>query len=162
MSLSRSMPALVALGLSALASPALAEDGKTMPAGACQPNTESRGFNFFRGLGSISNLGDSQEAVLCPVVKDLSKIKRAAVMLIDRNPDLNADIFCTLFSLRSDGTIKSESSKRTNGSFTLALPLSFDAQGAAANGSYDLVCSLPRFHPTFGASTIYNYTVVEE
>lgn len=149
------MLAPVALALCVLAGPALAEDGKAMSGSACQPTSNARLGQLNRGGGSIFNFGSEIELIECPVVKDLNKIKRAQIVVIDRNPV--ADINCTLFTLRSNGTVLSSQSRQTTGSFTVARSLIFGAQGAAANGSYDLVCSLPP-----GPTEIVNYAVVEE
>jgi hypothetical protein len=162
MSMPRSMLAPVALVVAALAGPALAADGKTMPGSACEPKDDSRPGQLYWGNGNIANLGNAQQPVNCAVVKDLNKIRRAVVMVIDLNPDPGADISCQLVTVRSDGTVQAAQDQRSNGSFTVARPLSFGAQAAAANGSYHLECSLPPFRPGFGASTIINYTIVED
>ena len=101
-----SMFAPVALALAAVASPAAASDGKSMPGSACQAFEDFRLRQLYRGGGEIFNLGNTGEAVVCPVVKDLNKITRAVVMLIDANPDLGADIACSLYTVRSDGTVQ--------------------------------------------------------
>lgn len=163
MSMSRSMPALAALALSALASPAPAEDGKTMPGSACHARDDAQLRALSRGVGYIFNLGSTPEFdISCPVAKDLNKIRRALVMLRDVNPAPGADISCTLYTLRGDGTAQAQQQLRTEGSFMGAQPLTFGAQAAAVNGRYDLTCDLPPYHPTFGVSAIYNYTVVED
>jgi hypothetical protein len=162
MSIPISMLAPVALALAALASPALAADGKTMPGSACEPKDDSRPGQLYWGYGNIANIGNAQQPVNCPVVKDLNKINRAVVMVLDVNPDPGADIYCQLVTVRSDGTIQSAQAQKSNGSVAVAKPLSFGGQGAAANGSYHLECSLPPFRQGFGASSIINYTVVED
>src|SRR3954454_11307753 len=97
----------VALALAILASPALASDGKTMPGSACQPEDEARPRTLYRGSGAIANLASTTEIVICPVVKDLSKITRAVVMVTDGNPDPGADVACELDTVRSDGIVQS-------------------------------------------------------
>jgi hypothetical protein len=161
MSKPKSMLAPLALALSILASPTLAADGKTMPGSACQPEDEARPRTLSRESGAIANLGNAAEKVFCPVVKDLSNIERAVVMVIDRNPDAGADIVCELETVRSNGTVQSGRGVPSNGAFAVAQPLNFGFQPAAANGSYDLVCTLPPRNPAFGAFAIVNYTVVE-
>jgi len=161
MPMPKSMVVPLALAVSILASPTLAADGKTMPGSACQPEDEARPRTLYRGSGAIANLGSTTETVICPVVKDLSKITRAVVMVIDRNPDPGADVACELDTVRSDGTTQSGRGLASTGSFPVAQALNFPAQSAAANGSYDLVCTLPPPNAAFGAFAIINYTVVE-
>ncbi len=150
----------VALALIVLASPAVAEDSKTMSGSACQNIDDSRLSHLTRGVGLILNVGSARENIFCPVVKDLNKINRAVVMVIDRNPD--TDISCALVTYRSDGSLLASQPLETHGFSNIAQPLNFGAQGAAANGSYYLACGLPPFHQTFGGSVIVNYAVVED
>lgn len=160
-----SMLARVALALAALAGPALAEDGKTLPGSACQPFEDFRLRQLYRGGGLIYNLGNTTEAVVCPVVKDLNKIKRAVVMVIDGNPDPDPDddIVCSLKTLGGDGAVKTTRSQKSSGFSDVAKPLNFSAQSAAANGSYYLYCTLPPYYlPNFRGSAIASYTVVED
>lgn len=150
----------MALALYAFASPALAADGKTMSGSACRPIHESRLSSLSRGGGPILNVGNTRENIYCPVWKDLNKIRRAVVMAVDRDPD--TDISCALVTYGSNGALAAGQNKQTTGASAVAQPLTFDAQGAAVNGSYYLACGLPPFHPTFGGSLIVNYTVVED
>jgi hypothetical protein len=160
---SRSMLASLALAVAALTSPALAADGKTMPGSACHPFGGSQPREVYRSSALIYNFGNAQESVACPAVKDLNKINRAVVRVIDHNPDPNADIFCSLATIRSDGVPLSGQDLRSNGSSADVQQLSFGAQAAAANGNYYLKCTLPPYHiPTSAGSAIVNFTVVED
>ncbi len=159
---SKSILAALVPALFTLAHPAFAEDGKTMPGSACQALNDVPARNHFRALGSLINYENSFEFFLCPVVKDLNKIKRAVVMVKDLNPDAGADSYCSLYTLRSDGTIQSVQVRNSTGSSAAPQALKFGAQGAVANGYYALQCSLPAYHPTFRESAIVSYTLVEE
>jgi hypothetical protein len=160
---SRSMLASLALSIAALINPALAADSKTMSGSACHLARGSQAKEVYRSSNLIFNLGNAEESVACPAVKDLNKIKSAVVRVIDHNPDPNADIFCSLDTLRSDGTQLSRQNLRSSGSSADVRQLSFGAQAAAANGSYYLTCILPPYHqPTLAGSAIVNFTVVED
>jgi hypothetical protein len=158
----RIVTASAALVLGVAASPAMADDGKVIPGSACQASFFQGLQPLFRSNGEILSAGSDKVQVHCPVVKDLAKIKRAEIMLIDRNPAADADISCTLFTLRKDGTTQQSQTQKSNSSFTVALPINFGAQSTAAGGSYSLVCELPPFNATFGPSAIVGYTVVED
>ena len=151
-----------ALAISVLVSPAWAEDSKTMPGSACQAANDSPARNHYRALGTLLNYESSFEFFLCPVVKDLNKIKRAVVMVKDLNPEAGADSYCSLYTLRGDGTVQSVQTRNSTGSSAAAQALKFGAQGAVANGYYALQCSLPAFHPTFRESSIISYMLVED
>jgi hypothetical protein len=153
---------MLSLGMAAPA--AMAEDGKAMPGSACQATFASGIQPLFRGAPSILSSGSTNVSVTCPVAKDIEagRIKRAEVMVIDRNPAAGADISCTLSTFKKDGTVQQSETKKSNSSFTTALPISFGAQTAAVQGSYSLVCDLPAFAPSSGPSAIVMYNVVEE
>ena len=150
------------------AAPAFAEDGKAMPGSACQPLTFSRTTGLSMGAAIISNFSTSVfEHVACPVTKDIEagRIKRAEVMVIDRSPVTGHDIECTLATHKKDGSFVQSVTKKTSSSFQTALPLSFGAQAAAAQGSYTLICTLPPMATVAGSpapSSIVMYNVVEE
>jgi hypothetical protein len=150
------------LGFLVLAAPAFAEDGKAMPGSACQATFFSGLQPLFRNGAVISSSGSDTVSVTCPVVKDIEagRIKRAEVMVIDRNPNPNADISCTLTTFKKDGSVHQSQERKSNNSFNVALPLSFGAQTAALQGSYSLTCTLPP--GTGGISSIVMYNVVEE
>ena len=168
---------VVSCGTAALAmlaaAPAFAEDGKAMPGSACQATFASGVQSLFRGGASILSSGSQAVSITCPVAKDIEagRIKRAEVMVIDRNPStdqsIKPDISCTLATHKKDGSVQQSVTKKSNSSFPNALPLSFGAQTAAAQGSYSLVCELPPFanvpgNPNIGPSAIVMYNVVEE
>ena len=142
----------------------LAEDGKAMPGSACQATFFSGLQPLFRIGAVISSSGSDNVSVTCPVVKDIEagRIKRAEVMVIDRNPNAGADIGCTLTTFKKDGTVHQSQERKSNNSFNVALPLSFGAQTAALQGSYSLVCTLPPMVASSGPSSIVMYNVVEE
>ena len=110
-----------------------------------------------------------QISVTCPVAKDIEagRIKRAEVMVFDRNPNANPpgttdnDVSCALATVRRDGTVQQTITLRTFNSSPSPLPLTFSGQSAAPKGSYSLVCDLPPSLPT-GLSSIVMYNVVEE
>lgn len=149
-----------------LAGSASAEDGKVLPGSACQPASFRQAAGVAIGGTVISNFSTSNfETVACPVVKDLNKIKRAEVMVVDRNPNNGQDISCTLTTHKKDGSLQQSQTKPTNNSFPNALPLTFAAQTAAPQGSYSLICSLPPMATVAGSpapSSIVNYNIVED
>src|SRR3954452_10716021 len=121
----RSMLASVALSIAALIHPALAADSKTMAGSACHLARGSQPREVYRSSNLIFNLGNAEETVACPAVKDLNKITSAVVRVIDHNPDPNADIFCSLDTLRSNGTQLSRQTLRSSGSSANVQQLSF-------------------------------------
>jgi len=157
------MLASLALSIAGLIHPALAADGKTMSGSACHLARGPQPREVYRSSNLIFNLGNAEESVACPVVKDLNKITSAVVRMIDHNPDPSADIFCSLDTLRSDGTQLLRQNLRSSGSSANVRQLSFGAQPAAANGSYYLTCTLPPYHqPTLAGSAIVSFTIVED
>lgn len=160
--------AIMAITMAA-AAPVFAEDGKALTGSACQASFSSGVQSLFRNGASISSSGSQPVSVTCPVTKDIEagRIKRAEVMVVDRNPGSNADISCTLTTHKKDGSVHQSSTRKSNSSFTATLPLSFGAQTAALQGSYSLICDLPPIasvpgNPNVGPSSIVMYNVVEE
>lgn len=155
-----------------ITAPAFAEDGKAMPGAACQPMSFRPTAPSGLAIGgvTISNFSASNfDTVTCPVTKDVEagRIKRATVMVIDRNPNPGADIECTLSTHRENGSLLHTEKRKTNSSFQTALPLvpPFGPQAAALRGSYSLICSLPPMATVGGQpapSSIVMYNVVEE
>lgn len=139
-----------------------------MPGSACQPLTFSRTTGLSLGGATISNFSTSNfEHVTCPVTKDIEagKIKRTEVMVIDRSPVAGHDIECTLTTHKKDGSLVQSVKKKSNNSFTTALPLTFGVQAASVQGVYSLTCSLPPMATVAGSpapSTIVMYNIVEE
>lgn len=141
-----------------------------MPGSSCQPMsfrpTAPSGLAI--GGTTISNFSTSNfESLTCPVTKDIEagKIKRAEVMVIDRSPVAGHDIECTLVTHKKDGSLVQSVTKKSNSSFTTALPLTFGAQAASLQGAYSLTCSLPPMATIAGSpapSTIVMYNIVEE
>jgi hypothetical protein len=160
---------MMACGIMAMtmtAGSAFAEDGKALPGSACQPMNFTRTTGLAIGGPFIGNFSTSNfESVTCPVTKDIEagRIKRATVMVIDRNPDKDRNIECTLSTHREDGSQLATETRKSNSFFQTALPLGpFGAQPAALRGSYSLFCSLPPMTAGGAASQIVMYNVVEE
>jgi hypothetical protein len=161
---------MMACGIMAVtmtAGSAFAEDAKALPGAACQPMSfrPTAPSGLAVGGVTISNFSTNFDTVTCPVTKDIEagRIKRATVMVIDRNPASGFDIECTLSTHKEDGTQLAFQKRKTNSSFQTALPLEpFGAQPAALRGSYGLICSLPPMAAGNAASSIVMYNVVEE
>ena len=160
----RLLAASTTLVLSLLALPALAEDGKAMPGSACQATTLAGLQSLARSNGTVLNVGDQVVNVICPATKDIEsgRLKRTEVKAIDRNPVSGADVNCTVASLRSDGTVHQSQRLASTGSSNNVQTLTFNGHTAAAKGSFNLTCDLPRFEAGFGPSGIVMYNVVEE
>ena len=142
----------------ATATPAAAAS-TSMPGRACQAASDSSPSLLFHSGSEIKNGDDSFVGISCPVEKHLSRIVSAEVMLIDRNP--SADISCTLLTFNRDGSTRSNATRQSSGSFSVALPIIFPGQLAPTGaGSYGLACVLPGF--SAAASSIVGYSVIEQ
>lgn len=158
----RAMLQSATLLLFALAAPAWAEDGKTLASSACR--AVFSGENAIATIqGRIFNISNTNfHSIICPVVKDLSRIKRAEVRVFDRNSEQFGDITCDLLTMRSNGTIQQRLTERSSDSSNFEQALSFGAMSAAANGSCYLECRLPPRSASFDTSSIVQYTIAEE
>ena len=152
------------IGLLALAAPALAEDGKTMPGSACHASFSSGVASLTRSNGLMLGVGSSGVRISCPVMKDIDagRIKRAVVNVIDNNPFAGGDVVCNLLTLKPDGTVSQSQELRTSGSSGTMRQLAYGAQAKVAGGNYSLVCDLPALQSPGGPSMIISYNVVEE
>jgi len=153
------------------AAPALANDTKTYPGSACQASVPNQ--FVYLGAGQISNQGPTNVSVYveCPVIKDMidHDIEGATVWVLDRHRF--EDVYCSLFSMRSNALAIHDFSTAHSTSWTTAfvyqkLKLVDPANdgdpdvNAYADDYYHLLCSIPGPAPS-DYSAIVSYQVDE-
>ena len=70
--------------LAALNVPALAEDGKTLPGAACQPQSNTQAFSV-NNSGVLFNTSALVQTVICPVVRDTMAADAVMIFKNGRN-----------------------------------------------------------------------------
>lgn len=96
--------------MAALSLPAQANDAKTLPGAACQPQSNDQAFSI-NNSGVLFNNSRNRQTVVCPVVRDTmaadaSGIVSAQIYVIDNN-NTRGDprVSCTLESRRHNANI---------------------------------------------------------
>jgi hypothetical protein len=135
----------VLVGSAAAMSGEAAADTKLYPGVGCEASDPSRQSARLIGAnGVLFNFDTASDLrVVCPLVKDATRIGSAFVRVLDQSTA--ADVRCTLRTMRSDGSVQQEQSVGTTGFSSGVQQLSFAGQAAQPGnvGFYALDCTLP-------------------
>jgi len=154
--------ALAILGASILPAVA-ASDSKTLPGIACKPSTYDQPYHL--EVGGIWNTTGEEQEYWCPILRDVMAGDADGVddfwmRVYDRHP--NANVRCTFYSRRSNGTLRASSTRETAGYSSSPMLLDFPALAREQDGFYYVRCFVPAFHSDNGGSGILMYRVQEE
>lgn len=157
--------ALATLGASILPAVA-ASDSKTQSGIACKPRIHTQPYYF--EAGAIWNLSGIQQEYLCPILRDVMSgdsdgVDDFLMWVYDRHP--TANVSCTFYSIRSNGTVRASSNRVTAGHSSSPLPLDFPSWSAFVKMPWEVLAAIDFFTvegaPWHGLVTHYVLVVMQ-